>query len=57
MRETLATCLFLQGLLLCFGAAIPYLSFIPAPVPPLLPTSALTRGQDALSAQMTSPSP
>lgn len=42
MQETLATCLFLQGLLLCFGAAILYLSFIPAPVPPLVPTSALT---------------
>lgn len=41
MQETLATCLFLQGLLLCFGAAIPQLSFIPAPVPPLVPTSAL----------------
>lgn len=41
MQETLATCLFLQGLLLCFGAEIPYLSFIPAPVPPLIPTSAL----------------
>lgn len=42
MWETLATCLFLQGLLLCFVAAVPYLSFIPAPVPPFVPTSALT---------------
>lgn len=42
MQETQATSFLLQGLLLCFGAAVPYLSFIPAPVPPLVPTSALT---------------
>lgn len=52
MQETLPTCLFLQGCLLCFGAAVPCFSFIPAPVPPLIPTSLL---QGALSPGMTAP--
>lgn len=35
-----ADCLFLRGLLLCCGASLPFLSFIPAPVPlfPPLPS-------------------